>query len=558
MKTIKARIFTIRPGKRLLPVLAMLSMSMMGKAWAGEQLQLRLELRPDMNTTAISASRASVGQFALTPSQAEHAGGEQLRVIARDSRGRVVHEVTVPNRSYRMLETFEPRSGAIDQVQTVRPTQAFVDINLPFDARVASIEVLEQGVLERANPRSAQGFKLPRPQLQKLVSDTAQLNRMTPPPSLAATPKLTTILNNGSTASKMDFVFIGEGYTAAEMGKWQNDAQQIIDAFKADPLLAANLSKINIHRIDIASNQSGVDEIDKGIYRDTAMDGQFACYNTARLLCVDANKATAIAAQVLPADGYEQIVVIANSTRYGGSGGAVAAVSMDPSSKEVALHEIGHSAFGLADEYDYGSCNTSVEPTAKNVSRVGTRSNSKWGDLIGANTPVPTQVGTVSNGTVGAFLGGNYCTSGMYRPTENSRMRTLGYPWHAVNTRLANQVFAKYTGGTGGGGTGTEQTQTGSLAVGASVTVPNASPAYVQAGSGVFSVKLSGPTGTDFDLFLFKWNEATSKWDQVAKSEGSTSTEAISYNGAAGYYYASVKSYAGSGTYTVKYTFPPK
>ena len=42
----------------------------------------------------------------------------------------------------------------------------------------------------------------------------------------------------------------------------------------------------------------------------------------------------------------------------------------------------------------------------------------------------------------------------------------------------------------------------------------------------------------------------------VAKSEGSASSEAITYSGSAGYYYAQVKSYAGSGTFTLTYTFP--
>lgn len=522
-------------------------------AWAGDQIQLRLELKPDQNSTSVTLAQAKVGQFATTQSLPEHARGEQIRLLARDINGHPLHEVIVPNRSYRLLETFEPRTGAIAHAQVVRQALAFVDVNLPFDAQVETIEVELQGS-QNGQRLAPQVLTLKRQQLQKTVSDGVNRARLAGLSGLAATPTVTTILNNGSTASKMDFVFIGDGYTAAEMGKWRTDAQQIIEAFKADPLLAANLSKINIHRVDIASNQSGVDEIDKGIYRDTAMDSQFACYNTARLLCVDEAKVFAIVGQVLPADGHEQVVVIANSTRYGGSGGSVAAVSMDPSSKEVALHEIGHSAFGLADEYDYGTCNNSVEPVPGNVSRIGTRSNSKWGSMINANTPVPTQVGTVSNGTVGAFLGANYCTSGMYRPTENSRMRTLGYPWHAVNTRLANQVFAKYAGGSGG----TELTQTGSLNTGASVSVPNSSPAYVQTGSGVFSIKLSGPSGSDFDLYLLKWNASTSKWDQVAKSDGSTSNESINYSGTAGYYYASVKAYSGNGSYTVQYSFPPK
>ncbi|MBC3872489.1 hypothetical protein H8K55_02725 [Undibacterium sp. LX15W] len=525
-----------------------------------QNVNLQIELKPGRiakTELAITPLQAEFGNFALTKSLPAHANGSQLRVVARNLQGEIVHEVVVPNRLHRLLETFDPKTGAIKHAETVTQARTTMDVSMPFGVDIASIQVLPQLTAAQA---AQQGFaspviRLDRTQIQSLISST-KLQKATAaaPTALAAAPTLTTILNNGSTASKLDFVFIGDGYTAAEMSKWQSDAQSIIEAFKADPLLAANLSKINIHRVDIASNQSGADEIDKGIYRDTAMDGEFGCYNIARLLCVNVTKVKNIVSQVLPADGREQIVVISNSTRYGGSGGEVAAVSMDPSSKEVALHEIGHSAFGLADEYDYGTCDTSVEPTPGNVSRLGTRSNTKWGDLISASTPVPTQVGMYANGTVGTFQGGNYCTSGIYRPTENSRMRTLGNPWHAVNTRLANAVFAKYNGS----GTSTEVTQTGSIALGATVSVPNVSPNYVQAGNGTYVVKLTGPAGTDFDLFLYKWNGTTSKWDQVAKADGNTSTETISYNGTAGYYYASVKAYSGSGTYTVKYTFPPK
>jgi hypothetical protein len=34
-------------------------------------------------------------------------------------------------------------------------------------------------------------------------------------------------------------------------------------------------------------------------------------------------------------------------------GGSVAVSSTHPSASEIVTHEIGHTAFGLADEYDY-------------------------------------------------------------------------------------------------------------------------------------------------------------------------------------------------------------
>lgn len=44
----------------------------------------------------------------------------------------------------------------------------------------------------------------------------------------------------------MDFVFVGDGYTAAEMSKWHTDSQSVINGFLADPLLAAHKGEINI------------------------------------------------------------------------------------------------------------------------------------------------------------------------------------------------------------------------------------------------------------------------------------------------------------------------
>jgi len=446
------------------------------------------------------------------------------------------------------VETFNPRSGAIDLSTTVQQREGSFEVSLPFDKATASVEVLpRKGGTAGAKTALAAPAALARFD-RSTLEQAAASGKAARSAMLAATPSATatTILNNGSAATHMDYVFIGDGYTAAEMDKWRADAQKVINGFLADPLFNANRASMNIHRVDVASNQSGVDELDKGIYRDTAMDGEFACYNIERLLCVNNTKATNIAASVLAPDARDVIVVIANSTRYGGSGGAVATLSMHEQSIEVALHEIGHTAFALADEYEYGTCSTSSEPTEVNVSLNGTRSV-KWGSLIAGSTAVPTGLGVYPNGTVGTFVGAQYCGSGKYRPTENSRMRTLGYPWHAVNEGAVKKVFAKYTGSG-------SVTQTGTLANGGSAIAPSASPGWVQAGVGTFSLQLSGPSGADFDLFLYKWSG--SAWTKVAASEGNTSSESISYNGTAGYYYAQVKSYSGSGNYSLTYAFP--
>ena len=89
---------------------------------------------------------------------------------------------------------------------------------------------------------------------------------------------------------------------------------------------------------------------------------------------------------------------------------------------------------------------------------------------------------------------------------------------------------------------------TGSLSgSGASQYQPNGTYYYSSA-SGTHKGWLQGPSGTDFDLYLQKWNG--SSWTTVARAEGTTSTESISYNGTSGYYTWKITSYSGSGSYS--------
>ncbi len=525
---------------------AMAALALLAAGAAGaENISLRLAYTDGRDGAVFSARHAQVGDFALTPDVQRQAAGAQWRVVALDAQGVVLHEVTVAGSLRRHVEVFDQRTGAIDIADTVRQPEGVFEVSLPFDAATASIQVLP------VRAAGAQGLAATAPLARFDRAELAGLagaSRAARTAALAPAATATTIVNNGAAATHMDYVFVGDGYTAAEMAKWRADAQKVIDGFLADPLFAANRGAMNVRRVDVASNQSGVDEPDRGIYRDTAMDAAFYCYNIDRLLCVNTDKVLNIVGSVLAPDERDVVIVVANSTRYGGSGGEIATLSMADQSIEIALHEIGHTAFALADEYDYGTCSLGGEPVEPDVSVNGTR-GVKWHGLIAAGTAVPTGLGVYANGTVGVFRGAQYCPSGKYRPTENSRMRTLGYPWHAVNEGAARGVFAQY-----GGGTPTGVTQSGTLASGGSANAPGASPGWLQAGAGNFSLRLTGPAGANFQLYLYKY--LAGGWTQVAAGTGATATESISYNGTAGYYYAKVTSASGGGAYTLVYNFP--
>ncbi|MFC6660544.1 hypothetical protein [Deinococcus multiflagellatus] len=102
----------------------------------------------------------------------------------------------------------------------------------------------------------------------------------------------------------------------------------------------------------------------------------------------------------------------------------------------------------------------------------------------------------------------------------------------------------------GGSTTPTPTTYTGSVSSGTNSYQPG-SAGFSYAG-GTLKGNLTGPSGTDFDLYLQKLSGST--WSDVGASEGSTSTEAITYAAASGTYRWRVYGYSGSGSYTLTET----
>ena len=89
-------------------------------------------------------------------------------------------------------------------------------------------------------------------------------------------------------------------------------------------------------------------------------------------------------------------------------------------------------------------------------------------------------------------------------------------------------------------------------ATGQSLYAPNSSGAK-PARNGTYAATMTGPSGTDFDLYLQRRSGTSGTWTQVAASEGSTSSESISYaSGSTSYFYRwRAYSYAGTGAATL-------
>ncbi len=237
----------------------------------------------------------------------------------------------------------------------------------------------------------------------------------------------TTIRNNGPSSNRIDIALVGDGYTAAEMSAYATHAGNVNNSFFAQEPWSAYSTYFNVHRVDVSSAESGVDEIDLNIFHNTALDMAYGCFGIDRLLCINVSKAHQAAAS---APAYEEILALANSTRYGGAGypgdeiGTLA--GNNGSAVEIALHEFGHAFADLADEYDYGDGATYsgpefIEPNASIFNAAQqTSMSSKW--YLWMNLA-----------NVDAFQGAAYNQFGVYRPTFNSKMRSLNRPYEQVN-----------------------------------------------------------------------------------------------------------------------------
>ena len=79
---------------------------------------------------------------------------------------------------------------------------------------------------------------------------------------------------------------------------------------------------------------------------------------------------------------------------------------------------------------------------------------------------------------------------------------------------------------------------------------------YYASSRGDHDALLAGPSGADFDLYLYKYNNRTGNWRTVGSSTASGSDESIDYSGNRGYYLWVVESYSGSGSYDFCLTTP--
>jgi hypothetical protein len=269
----------------------------------------------------------------------------------------------------------------------------------------------------------------------------------------------TKIVDHGSGATRWDLVVIGDGYTRGEMAVFERQAGELVDFLFATPPFDELKAAINVHRVNVASRESGASNLCDGTTRATFFESRHCGFNIDRLLVTNNLLALDVAIDAVPE--MNGTLMMVNSEIYGGSGGAVPVFSSHPDALEIAVHEMGHSHFGLADEYPAReSCQEAdhdrylePEPLEPNVTVFG--DGRRWSQHLTPSVPLPsmenpdcadcdTRVSPFPPGTIGTFEGARYFRCGLFRPSYDCRMRNLGVPFCAVCQDVIRTVLAPF------------------------------------------------------------------------------------------------------------------
>lgn len=245
-----------------------------------------------------------------------------------------------------------------------------------------------------------------------------------------------TIMRNGERPNRINMVYMSDGYLAGQVATFVTNATSINTALFSQSPFSAYKNFFNSYAIKSPSVASGAkhpgtagDEATSGgqpiITPDNYYQSTFDFFSIHRLL-VPQNNTNIFNALSSNLPDYDQAFVVVNSPYYGGSGGAIATASSDPSSAEVAIHELGHSFAGLADEYWAGASYAAEKP---NMTQNSNPATVKWKNWYALNN-----VGIYPHGSAGM-------EATWYKPHQLCKMQYLGYPFCSVcKERIVDRI----------------------------------------------------------------------------------------------------------------------
>lgn len=201
---------------------------------------------------------------------------------------------------------------------------------------------------------------------------------------------------HGDPQNKVDILFLGDGYTAAECQvKFRRDARRMADVFFSVEPYKTHRKDFNIWGLCPPSPKSGISRPSTGVHIASPVGATYDVFGSERYVLTMDNRAFRTIASNAP---YEFVEILANSKTYGGGGlyNIFATVAVDNEwANYLFIHEFGHHFAALADEYytspvAYQTPEKIIEPWEPNVTALEDPKNLKWKALATPVAPIPT------------------------------------------------------------------------------------------------------------------------------------------------------------------------
>lgn len=229
------------------------------------------------------------------------------------------------------------------------------------------------------------------------------------------------IQGGGHHGERIDVAIIGDGYSKKDIKQFYTDASNAVASLMGHKPLSDMQDRFNFIAVAAVSDDSGVSVPHENKWMNTCFSSHYDTFYTERYLTTSSQRALYFDLAGIP---FEHIIILANTSRYGG-GGIFNSLTIVSGSNRlsgiVTVHEFGHAFAGLADEYFYDdeysdNYPQDVEPWEPNIT-TKTDFSAKWKAMMDSGVP-----------GVGLYEGGGYRSKGIFRPAEDCRMKTNEFP----------------------------------------------------------------------------------------------------------------------------------
>jgi hypothetical protein len=197
----------------------------------------------------------------------------------------------------------------------------------------------------------------------------------------------------GDPVDKVDVLILGDGYTAAERGKFEQQARLVMEKLFAQPPFKEHRQDFNVWALCPPSPESGISRPSTGIHKRTPLGATYDAFGSERYVLAFENRAFRDIAAQAP---YEFVEILVNAETYGGGGIHnlySTAAAGNSSIGYLFVHEFGHHFAGLADEYytsDVAFTSSSARPEPWEPNVTAAPKKPKWQALLTPGVPLPT------------------------------------------------------------------------------------------------------------------------------------------------------------------------